>query len=254
MKKQFDSDTAALEQRIAANKSTLYDLEEWIISQVKLGPDMKVLDLGCGTGKQMFALHKFLRSGSKIIGVDISSDAVAKINQRAIKETAVNIKAVECELDNVTTCFQDSRFDLIMSTYAIYYSKNMPKLLSALTCLMNPKAQMFVCGYGKGTNQEIYNLVNELSVSDSTKIKTIEDFIAIDQIENISTRYAAHRVVRLSNKVIFSSPGDILSWWTNHNSYNPEMHQDVRRALENYFRDNEFFFLSKNVLGIWFEF
>lgn len=254
MKKQFDSDTAALEQRIVANKTTRYDLEEWILSQIKLNPNMKVLDLGCGTGKQVFALQKFLSTESKIIGVDTSPDAVAQINQRSAKEAVTNVKAVECELDNVIDYFQGSSFDLIVSTYAIYYSKNMPQLLSSLTGLMNPKAQMFICGYGKGTNQEIYNLVNELSVSDSTKIKSIEDFIDMDQVENISQHYASHHVVRLPNKVIFSSPDDILSWWTNHNSYNPEIHQEVRRALENYFSGNEFYFLSKNVLGIYFEF
>jgi cyclopropane fatty-acyl-phospholipid synthase-like methyltransferase len=54
MKKQFHSNTAELEKRIAANKSTLYDLEEWIFSQIELDPIMEVLDLGCGTGKQIF--------------------------------------------------------------------------------------------------------------------------------------------------------------------------------------------------------
>ena len=254
MKSQFDSDSAALEQRIAANKTTLYDLEEWILSQIKLGSSMRVLDLGCGTGKQIFALHKSLSPESKIVGVDISPDAVAHINQRALKEAAANVKAVECELDNVVKYFQGSRFDLIVSTYAIYYSRNMPKLLSSLTCLMSPKAQMFVCGYGKGTNEEIYNLINELSSSDSTKIDSMEDFIDNDEIENISQYYSSCRVARLSNKVKFSSPDAILSWWTNHNSYIPKLHQEVRRALDKFFSKNEFFFLSKNVLGVSYEF
>ena len=33
-----------------------------------------------------------------------------------------------------------------------------------------------------------------------------------------------------------------------------EIHQEVRRALENHFRDNDVFSVSKNVLGICFEF
>ena len=254
MRRQFDSDSLALENRIAANKIALYDLEEWIVKQIKIDSNMKILDLGCGTGKQIFTFHKLLSPDSQIIGVDISPDAVEKINQRAIKEAATNVKAVECELDNVINYFQGSRFDLIVSTYAIYYSRNMPKLLSSLTCLMSPKAQMFVCGYGKGTNQEIYNLINELTFNDKTRVVSIEDFINKDDIKNISQYYSSYRVVRLSNKIKFSSADAILSWWTNHNSYIPEIHQDVRRVLDAFFQKNDFFFLSKSVLGVYYEF
>jgi len=252
-KRQFNSDTAALVQRLRAYESTVYDLEKWIIKQVKLHQDMKVLDLGCGTGKQMFALHRFLSSESKIVGIDISSDAVARVNQRAEKEGITNVKAMICHLDDVTTYFKESRFDLILSTYAIYYSKDMLSLLSSLRRLLNDKGQVFVCGYGKGTNQEFYDLVNKLVNDESRKIGSIGDFMGKQDIAHAATSYSSYRVVRLANTVVFRSAESVLAWWKNHNSYIPELHREVCHTIDQYLKKNGSFTMTKNVLGVLYE-
>jgi len=252
MSQDFSSNTAALEQRIDANRSALYDLEEWMFSQITLKREMNVLDLGCGTGKQMFALRRLLSSQSKIVGVDVSADAVSQINRRARHEETANVTAVQCGIDQVVDHFEGTGFDLILSTYAIYYSRNMTKLMASLRGLMNPDAQLFICGYGKGTNQEIDDFINALPVSLSKKPSISDDFISKDQIEDISHHYASYRTTRLSNKIIFTSSDTLLNWWVNHNSYIPEIHQAVQQCLDHFFRDNEVFSLSKNVLGVHF--
>lgn len=253
MKRQFDSDTAALVQRLRATESTVYDLEKWIIKQVKLRHDMKVLDLGCGTGKQMFALLGFLSSESKIVGIDISSDAVARVNQRANREGITNIKAIVCDLDDVTTYFKESRFNLILSTYAIYYSRNMLSLLSSLRHLLNDNGQVFVCGYGKGTNQEFYDLVNKLVNDESRKIGSIEDFMEEQDIAQVARSYSSYRIVRLANSVVFRSAENVLAWWKNHNSYIPELHREVCHTIDQYLKKNGSFRMTKNVLGVLYE-
>jgi ubiquinone/menaquinone biosynthesis C-methylase UbiE len=253
MKRKFDSDTAALVQRLRASESTVYDLEKWIIKQVKLRHDMKVLDLGCGTGKQMFALFRFLSSESKIVGIDISSDAVARVNQRAEKEGIANIKAIVCHLDDVTTYFKESRFDLILSTYAIYYSKDMLSLLSSLPHLLSDNGQVFACGYGKGTNQEFYDLVNKLVNDESRRIRSIDDFIEEQDIAQVAVSYSSYRVVRLANTVVFRSAESVLAWWKNHNSYIPELHRDVCHTIDQYIKKNGAFPMTKNVFGVLYE-
>ncbi len=250
MKKLFDSDTNALIQRENKNKSALYDLEEWMFKQIKLDSVTSILDLGCGTGKQVFALQKLLPPGSKILGIDISPDAVKKINEQVDKEGILNIQAKKCELDNVINFLKDSHFDLILSAYAIYYSKNMLKLLSSLPVLLNKNGQVFVCGYGKGTNQEIYELMSKFQLTTYNKSELETDFISEGGVKELAKHYSFYRVEHLSNKIIFSSPQDVLSWWTNHNSYIEEIHEDVSNALNEYFLENQFFYLTKNVLGV----
>lgn len=247
---KFDADTSALEERIAANKSTLYNLEEWILGRISLHPEMRILDLGCGTGKQMFYLQKQLSQSSEILGADISPEAVEYVNIKAKEQSFGNISAVQCALDDVVSKLQGSRFDLIMSTYAIYYSTDLPFLLSSLSSLMKPGAQLFVCGPGNGTNKELYSWVNEYAEKDLHK--TTNDFISQEKIEEIANGYSSFEVTRLPNKVIFTSPEAVISWWTNHNSYVPQLHSQVSQALDDLFTKEKNFALSKNVLGVSF--
>ena len=184
--------------------------------------------------------------------MDVSADAVSQIKKRARHEESENVTAVQCGIDQVVDHFQGTRFDLILSTYAIYYSRNMINLMASLNDLMNPDSQLFICGYGKGTNQEIYDFINALPVSIPQKPSISDDFISKDQIEDISHHYASCRTARLSNKIIFTSSGTLLNWWVNHNSYIPEIHQAVQQGLDHLFRENEVFTLSKNVLGVQF--
>ena len=214
---------------------------------------MDVLDLGCGTGKQMFASRILLSPQSRMVGVDISAEAVSRINSRARHEETENVTAIQCEIDKVLDHFERTGFDLILSTYAIYYSRDMVNLMTSLKGVMNPGAQLFICGYGKGTNREIDDFIDELTVRSPEKPSISEDFISKEQIQDISRNYGSCRIVRLPNKIIFTSTNALLGWWMNHNSYMPEIHPMVQQGLDHFFRYDEVFTLSKNVLGIHFE-
>ena len=129
----------------------------------------------------------------------------------------------------------------------------MLKLLSSLPTLLTKNGQVFICGYGKGTNQEIYNLINRLVDRNSLKIDPTDDFISEEENAEAARHYSSYRTVRLANKVIFSSADAVLGWWTNHNSYAEEVHQEVVLTLDKYFEKNRSFSLSKNVLEVLYE-
>jgi ubiquinone/menaquinone biosynthesis C-methylase UbiE len=247
----FDSDTDALIQRENANKIARYDLEEWIFEQVELQSDINVLDLGCGTGKQIFALDKLLLSACNITGIDISKKAVESVNTHAKEQNLKNIQAINCELDKVPDYFEKLRFDLIMSSYAVYYSRNIVKLLSSLSTILNKNGQMFICGYGKGTNQELNEIINKVVEKKYIQAQ-MEDFIGEKEIAIIGTHYSTLKISRLANQIYFDSPDKLFRWWKNHNSFVPEVSTQVFELIKNHFQATECFSLSKNVLGIQF--
>ena len=247
----FDSDTEALKQREQCNvKGQLYDLENWIIQQIDLARGMRILDLGCGTGKQMFAFAHVVSPDSFILGLDISDEAVAEVNKRAEKEQLNQIKAMKGSLDMCINLLQGFRFDLILSTYAIYYSTNMKKLLCELRSLLNPNGRVLVSGPGRDTNQEIVNLINSISAGSTRRSESIEDFIQESEIKEIAMQYSNFRIARLFNQIRFDSSEGLLQWWKNHNSFVPEIYSAVYQALRAHFAQNDHFILTKNVLGI----
>ena len=247
MNHRFDADTSALQQRVEINQAARYNLEDWIVQQIDFTDTMRVLDLGCGTGKQVFALQKLLSAESSILGIDISPDAVSLVNTRAQQEKLHNVEARECHLDDVVSSLEASHFDLILSSYAIYYSQDMVRLLSTLPTLLNPGGQVFICGNGRGTNQEIYDIIRQFS----DRGRPVDDFIHEEDIVRIGRKhYANYRITRLANQVTFTSLESILGWWKHHNSFIPEILQDVSQSLEAYLARDGSFSLTKNVLGV----
>jgi ubiquinone/menaquinone biosynthesis C-methylase UbiE len=245
---RFDSDTKALGHREEINaRGAAYDLEAWIFEQVEPRPGMRVLDLGCGRGKQVFALSGSVLPGGTIVGLDISEDAVSEVNRRAEQKNLGHVSAVRGALDDCVARFRGARFDLVLSTYALYYATDMASLLADLRELVRPGGMLFVSGPGKDTNREMVDLVNRLAYVDVAK--PIEDFVEASVVGDVGKRYSRHDVVRLSNSIAFGSADDVMRWWTNHNSFVPSLADAVARELKALFARHGSFSMTKNVLG-----
>lgn len=245
------TDTKALRNRACLNdKGALYDLEDWIIEQCAPYAGMKVLDLGCGTGKQIFRFANSVSSEGLILGVDISDEAVNEVNEKAKLKQLKHVKAVKGSLDNCVNLLQDLKFDLILSSYAIYYAKDMKGILRDLRSLLNPGAHIFVCGPGTMTNQEMTDIINGIISDPSKKQNYLEDFIDPSAIKEVSTYYKKYNIVRLQNKIVFHSVDDVMQWWKNHISFVPEIYNDVEQAIRLHFNHKAAFSLMKNVLGV----
>ncbi len=248
---RFDSDMKALKQRERLNaQCASHNLEEWIIQHVNPLRGAHVLDLGCGRGKQVFALAPLVSPHGSILGVDISDEAVKEINERARKAGFGNVRATKAALDDCIGLLSGCGFDYVVSAYAIYYAKDMKRLLSELRSLLNPGGQMFICGPGRGTNQEIIQLINETLKESTRKVPPIEDFIDDVEVRETGKPYSNYRIIRLANEIRFPSSESVLCWWENHNSFIPESRAAVSQALQFHFSRKQEFVLTKNVLGV----
>lgn len=253
MPHHFDSDTKALKRREDLNvQGALYNLENWIIQQTNPHKGIRILDLGCGTGKQIFAFADIVSTDGLILGIDISDEAINEINKKAKIENLKQIKAMKASIDNCIELLKDFRFDFIMSAYAIYYAKDMRRLLCRLRYLLNAKGQMFICGPGEGTNKEMISIINDSNSDSTAKARPVKDFIKEGDIREINNHYSKVKTVRLANQVRFNSANSILQWWKNHNSFIPEIYDDVAKALKSHFKKNKIFVLTKNVMGVHF--
>jgi len=244
------TDTQALKARNYLNeKGSRYNLEDWIIRQCEPYSGMRVLDLGCGTGKQIFRFADVVSSNGSILGIDISQQAIDEVNEKAKIKKLNQIRAIKASLDECINLLQSSKFDLILSCYAIYYAKDMKRLLHELRYLLNPNGHIFICGYGRMNNQEMFNIINHV-ISDSSKHIKAVDFIDPSSIEEVGKYYHEYNTIRLHNQIQFDSVDDVLLWWKNHSRFIPEIYDSVEDALRSHFAIKGNFILSKNILGV----
>ncbi len=215
----FTSNMDSLKKRIQANNSSCkYNLEDWILDILELKSGMKILDLGCGTGKQMKAIAS-RQPDLNLTGLDVSQDAINEISSHGFTGLLQSFDEPLC-----------GKYDLIISTYAIYYSKNIHNTINKLKSNLTTSGKVFVVGPGEGTNHEF---IEQMGLP-----WKIDDFVDFKNLEykNIS----AHR---LKNEVVFRDQSSLLDWWSNHNSYDPTL---VKRTLDLKYP----FVMRKNVLGV----
>ena len=107
------------------------DLQEWfggidiyLFDQLLKGrfvPGMRVLDAGCGTGRNL--VH-FLRSGYKVFGIDESEEAIAQTRRLAatlaprLPPDNFRVEAVE------QMSFPDAAFDVVLSSAVLHFARD----------------------------------------------------------------------------------------------------------------------------------
>jgi ubiquinone/menaquinone biosynthesis C-methylase UbiE len=175
---------------------------------------------------------------------------VTEVNEKAKTNQLNQVRAMKGSFDECINLLHDSKFDLILSCYAIYYAKDMKGVLCALRSLLNPMGHIFICGYGKMNNQEIYNIINHVISNPSEQMKSAGDFIHASTIDEIGKCYQRFSTVRWYNRIQFNKVDDVLGWWKNHPSYLPEIYDQVEDALRTYYALKSNFVLTKSILGV----
>ncbi|MCK6570983.1 class I SAM-dependent methyltransferase [Myxococcota bacterium] len=264
MSQLFNVDTAALAQREALNHGAAqHDLEAWIRENVHLAAGHRVLDLGCGRGKQVFAFAPLVMPGGSIVGLDVSPEAAMEVRRRVAREDLRHIEMIECGLDDCVERLKGRVFDRILSTYAIYYSQDMVSLMLGLRLRLAPGGVALYSGFGRGSNREINEIIRHVAagrtpgganpdanLTADRAVDPVEDFITPGEIDRLADAYTSVRIVRLENRMTFASVEDVMRWWAHHNSYRPELATRVRAGVASVVEHAGAFTLSKHVLGV----
>jgi ubiquinone/menaquinone biosynthesis C-methylase UbiE len=135
-----------LSNRLSTNKKfSSRDFFDWHLSHLALFEGMEVLDVGCGTGAQALPISRLIGASGRICGLDISDSS---INTLKINDQIGNIEAIASDMMNLrqlsSNSFSLKLFDLVMSTYALYYADDPVFVLDIMTELMKPNGAMAI--------------------------------------------------------------------------------------------------------------
>jgi SAM-dependent methyltransferase len=111
--------------------SSELDLQNWFggidiylfdqLLKGRLFPGMRLLDAGCGGGRN---LNYFLKSGFEVSGVDQSPEAIAQVRALAAS-LAPNLAADNFRIKPVESMsFADSHFDVVVSSAVLHFARD----------------------------------------------------------------------------------------------------------------------------------
>ena len=135
------------------------DIDRWTTEVLQPKPGMKILDVGCGAGKQCFLYSDFTKRQSEIIGGDFSTELLEKAT---IKNTERKDKINFQFLDfNKPFEFADDTFDLVSSAFAIYYATDLDFTFSESRRVLKPGGRLFVTGPLPENKKIFYDIIKE---------------------------------------------------------------------------------------------
>jgi ubiquinone/menaquinone biosynthesis C-methylase UbiE len=111
-------DSQAELDRLIHQARFLGDLTEHILRLAGLGPGMRVLDVGCGTGDVSLLAAQLVGPEGSVLGVDRSAEALATARARAEAAGAHNIRFLRTDL---VTEIPATRVDAIIGRFFLMY-------------------------------------------------------------------------------------------------------------------------------------
>jgi ubiquinone/menaquinone biosynthesis C-methylase UbiE len=135
------------------------DIDAWMLEVLKPQPDTRILDVGCGAGKQCFVFWDHLQGKAEITGGDVSEELLATA-RAANARTGNAIRFTELDF-NRRFPFEDASFDLESCCFAIYYAERAAFTLGEMRRVLKPGGRLFTTGPMPENKQLFYDIIRE---------------------------------------------------------------------------------------------
>ncbi len=160
MKIDFQETTKDLAVRIDIHsKFGARDIDRWMLDLIKLQPASKILDVGCGSGKQCFSYFDELKGKADITGGDVSEDLLNQAkaeNERRL----TNIQFDHLDFNQVFN-YPDNAFDFVSCCFAIYYAENIPHTINEMHRVTRTGGRLFTTGPMPENKKLFYDIIRE---------------------------------------------------------------------------------------------
>lgn len=166
------------------------DLTDQVLRLAGLGPGMRVLDVGCGTGDVSFLAANLVGPEGEVIGVDKSPEAIALASQRA---TAAGLTNVHFETQDLSELSLDQPVDALIGRLVLMYFADPAVLLRRLSGFLKPDGLV---------------VFHELDISASKSEPVCDLFeTTTDRLEQTFTRAGADIRMGLKLAQVFQEAG-----------------------------------------------
>jgi len=144
------------------------NIDEWNMEVLQPKPEFKILDVGCGAGKQCFLFSDHTDRKAEIVGGDFSEELLDKARAKLAERGDKNISFQFLDF-NKPFEFADYTFDLLSSAFAIYYASDLDftfaeahrVLRSPNPASGKPGGRLFVTGPLPENKQMFYEIIKE---------------------------------------------------------------------------------------------
>ena len=136
-------------------------IDKWTVDVLQPKPGMRILDVGCGSGKQCFLYSDTAGRKANITGGDVSAELLERARAtNAERGDGITFRFLDF---NKKFEFADDTFDLVSSAFAIYYATDLEFTFGEAHRVLKPGGRLFVTGPLPENKQMFYDIIHEAS-------------------------------------------------------------------------------------------
>lgn len=141
-------------------------MAQWGVSHFEVQKDSKILDIGCGGGKNIERFAKQISENGMVVGIDYSEVSVeksTKLNQEFIDQGIVNV--LQGSVSEMP--FYDETFDIVTGFETIYFWPDFINDLKEVNRVLKKDGLVFFCNeavYREGEMEKYDDLVELLDM------------------------------------------------------------------------------------------
>ena len=136
------------------------NIDQWNLEVLDPQKSFKILDVGCGAGKQCFLYSDYTRGEAEIIGGDFSEELLDKARATASRRAGERVSFQFLDF-NKKFPFEEATFDLVSSAFAIYYAADLEFTFGEAHRVLKPGGRLFVTGPLPENKQMFYDIIRE---------------------------------------------------------------------------------------------
>ena len=141
-------------------------MAQWGVSHFEIAEDSKILDIGCGGGKNIERFAEQISENGRVVGIDYSEVSVEKsteLNKRFIEKGIVNV--LQGSVSDMP--FYDETFDIVTGFETIYFWPDFINDLKEVNRVLKKDGLVFFCNeavYREGEMEKYDDLVELLDM------------------------------------------------------------------------------------------
>jgi ubiquinone/menaquinone biosynthesis C-methylase UbiE len=136
------------------------NIDKWNIEVLNPQPGYKILDVGCGAGKQCFLYSDYTKGQAGITGGDFSEELLDKARAKQAERGDKNIDFQFLDF-NKPFAFAENTFEFVSSAFAIYYAADLKFTFSEAHRVTKPGGRLFVTGPLPENKKMFYDIIKE---------------------------------------------------------------------------------------------
>ena len=151
-----------------------------LISSVSFHNNMKVLDIGCGTGYLTSVLAKEVGKTGSVLGIDPDMTRVM-----AAKNTYSSFDNLTFQTGSAEDIPKDD-YDIVFSNYVFHWVEDKVKAFRDIFCCLKPFGSFIVC-FEINLSHFVLDFINLLESNRANEVKSKLFFLTTDEIEEIAS-------------------------------------------------------------------